>query len=211
MINFRWIFLVLLLLPMTGFAQGILYNLPSLYAPNIFGTAGFGSANGSKTTLNVWLWNYASGSLCANTSLNGNTNCAGAKFRAENFVATSGFTVDSTSADGARGNKLVTQNAGGATITNTLPLQAGVLATLSDPVFTSSLKLFWVQGVTNNCIQADVFGSLTGTGQPCGGSVSFPVTPVANHATCVKAVGPPVTLGYCSTAPDSSGVCTPCN
>lgn len=31
--------------------------------------------------------------------------------------------------------------------------------------------------------------------------------PVPNHIVCVKAAGPPVDLGYCSTDPDSSGTC----
>jgi len=35
-------------------------------------------------------------------------------------------------------------------------------------------------------------------------------TPVANHAVCVKKVGPPITFGYCSTVVGTSGACT-CN
>lgn len=35
-------------------------------------------------------------------------------------------------------------------------------------------------------------------------------TPVVNKAACIKTVGPPVVLGYCSTVVDSAGACT-CN
>jgi hypothetical protein len=35
-------------------------------------------------------------------------------------------------------------------------------------------------------------------------------SPTVNHAACIKAAGPPVVIGYCSTVVDSSGACT-CN
>lgn len=35
-------------------------------------------------------------------------------------------------------------------------------------------------------------------------------TPTLNRAACIKAVGPPVIVGYCSNTPDGSGACT-CN
>lgn len=35
-------------------------------------------------------------------------------------------------------------------------------------------------------------------------------TPTVNHGACIKNAGPPVVIGYCSTALDGSGVCT-CN
>lgn len=35
-------------------------------------------------------------------------------------------------------------------------------------------------------------------------------TPTAGHASCIKSSGPPVVIGFCSTQPDASGLCT-CN
>jgi hypothetical protein len=46
--------------------------------------------------------------------------------------------------------------------------------------------------------------ALTINGTPQVGS------PTINKGTCVKAVGPPVVIGFCSTTLDSSGSCT-CN
>lgn len=36
-------------------------------------------------------------------------------------------------------------------------------------------------------------------------------TPTVGQAACIKAAGPPVVIGYCSTAPTAGGTCTPCN
>jgi len=43
-----------------------------------------------------------------------------------------------------------------------------------------------------------------------GGCLTPSGTPVVNHAACIKAAGPPVTIGYCSTVVASDGSCT-CN
>lgn len=65
----------------------------------------------------------------------------------------------------------------------------------------------------------EVFGNLNMTGnlQWGGGALinnsnGIPQvgTPLAGHAACIKFAGPPVVIGYCSTAPTSSGTCT-CN
>jgi hypothetical protein len=43
-----------------------------------------------------------------------------------------------------------------------------------------------------------------------GAPGSQEASPGAGHATCIKSSGPPVTIGFCSTAIDSTGSCT-CN
>ncbi len=56
-------------------------------------------------------------------------------------------------------------------------------------------------------------GSLTvGGGTSIGNSNALPQvgTPTAGYAACIKSAGPPVVIGYCSTAVSSSGACT-CN
>ncbi len=72
--------------------------------------------------------------------------------------------------------------------------------------------------IGGNAATATVASGLTGTptvalgaGSTVGGS-AIPVvgTPTVGQAACIKAAGPPVQIGYCSTAVASSGSCT-CN
>jgi len=65
-------------------------------------------------------------------------------------------------------------------------------------------------------VNADIGANLqwgTGTpGVPISSSNAVPQvgTPLAGHAACIKSSGPPIIIGFCSTAPSFSGTCT-CN
>jgi len=83
---------------------------------------------------------------------------------------------------------------------------------------TSDLAVQNAAGTINNLLVGEN-GSLVAAGTfTFGGGVSISSSSVlpqvgastANQATCVKSVGPPVVIGYCSTVVSSSGTCT-CN
>jgi Pectate lyase superfamily protein len=66
--------------------------------------------------------------------------------------------------------------------------------------------------VVKNPNQARIDISYDSTNKPPATTSTLPQMGQAavGHATCIKSAGPPVTLGYCSTAMNSSGSCT-CN
>jgi hypothetical protein len=63
-------------------------------------------------------------------------------------------------------------------------------------------------GTSGNLPQYDSSGNVTDSG------VSAAEVPVASpkaragHVACIKAIGPPVQIGSCSTTPDSTGACS---
>lgn len=63
-------------------------------------------------------------------------------------------------------------------------------------------------GTSGNLAQFDSGGNVTNG--PTAAAVPQVGTPTVGHAACIKAAGPPVVIGFCSTTVDASGLCT-CN
>lgn len=70
------------------------------------------------------------------------------------------------------------------------------------------------QGTANKTLSLNPAGGPTtlGGGASIGSSNALPQvgTPTVGHAACIKAAGPPVVIGFCSTVVSTSGSCT-CN
>lgn len=88
------------------------------------------------------------------------------------------------------------------------------VGTGTGPALLLSVTPYSTAGLAS--IGANIGGNLqwgTGTpGVPISSSNAVPQvgTPTAGHAACIKSAGPPVVIGFCSTAPSFTGTCT-CN
>jgi len=67
----------------------------------------------------------------------------------------------------------------------------------------------WPYTITNPQ-QSKIDITFDGTNQPPAVAISVPEveTPTAGHAACIQSAGPPVMLGSCTSAIDSTGACT---
>jgi hypothetical protein len=99
---------------------------------------------------------------------------------------------------------------------------AGIMFSLNDltPSAPSPKKRFFMSGGswyvgnsegTSNILQQTDAGALAwGNGTPIANSSAVPqvASPSVNQAACIKSAGPPVVIGYCSTAVSSGGTCS---
>ena len=65
-------------------------------------------------------------------------------------------------------------------------------------------------GTSGNLPQYDSSGNVTDSGVSAAQLPVASPKAVAGHVACIKAIGPPVQIGSCSTRPDSTGACS-CN
>jgi hypothetical protein len=125
-----------------------------------------------------------------------------------NGTATNGIYLDSASTVivGLETNQIGFLSLGSVTNRindNTSPINATIVPSLIDTqiTITPSASPICPNGIN---------GAFTIVG--CSGGAANPIvgTPTAGQAACIKAAGPPVLIGYCSTVVGTTGACT-CN